>query len=338
MNVDETILTLLEKNPNGLSISDISDMLGNTRATLSKYLEMMKLENKVTLREVGRAKLWFLASKKKTILIVEDEPHIRRLIRVVLGEARYNFFEASDGLMGLEMVSQFMPDMIILDLMMPTLDGIKVCSEIKKNALTKKIPIIMLTAKKEMDDKVVGISVGADDYLVKPFEPQELRTRVRTFLDELNAERNPITNLPTLKNLKKDIENKENETKVYHLCFKNLDDYRSEYGLTKTNELIRLTSQMISHILEKTPEKRFFGHDAGNNFILGLKGKQIKDVLKSIYDEFNLTKPFFYEKDFKNYDDRLNIITKKIEEGEVKGIQVVELIAKEIKELEDIPD
>ena len=337
MGVEEDILSLLEQNPGGLSISDISNNLGNTRATAAKYLELMKLENKVTLREVGRAKLWFLSAGKKTILIVEDEEHIRRLIRVILGESNYIFIEAKDGMEALEIVSDKMPDLIILDLMMPKIDGIKVCSQLKKNALTRKIPILMLTAKKEMGDKIIGVNVGADDYLVKPFEPQELRVRIKTFLDVANAERNSITNLPTFFQLKKQIQKMDKNVRLFYIYFKNLKSYKEVYGLSKTNELIRLVAQLITHILDKTIEKEFYGHDTGNNFLIGLRDKNVNDILKRINDEFELTKPFFYDFDLKHAEDKLKFTTTK-EIDKKRESHVVYLVSSEIKELDNLEE
>ncbi|MBI2654738.1 response regulator [Candidatus Woesearchaeota archaeon] len=335
MGAEKDILEFLGKNLEGASISDIADATGHTRATAAKYLELMKLQNKVDYREIGKTKLWVLTGKRKRILIAEDEDHIRRLVKVILEQDNYDFVEAKDGKDALEKVSEHMPDLIILDLMMPKIDGIEVCEQLKKNALTRKIPVIMLTAKREMSDKVVGTRVGADDYLTKPFEPRELRVRVRTFLDKEKRERNPITNLPTFEHVASKLKNLEKNLDVYYLFFKNLVLYKKYYGFSKTNELIRLTSQIITHILERFSTNNFVGHDDENNFILAVENNRAKNVLKEIKNEFESTIPFFYDMDYENIDFKNDIITKLDSAGKIEKLALIQLDIKQLKR-EDI--
>lgn len=325
MGAEKEILEFLVRNPDGASISDISGATGHTRATVAKYLELMRLQNQVSFREVGKAKLWVLAHKKKKVLIAEDEDHIRRLIRVILEPDGYFFAEAKDGIDALEKVSEEMPDLIILDLMMSKMNGIEVCRQLKKNALTRKIPVIMLTAKREMSDKVAGIKAGADDYLTKPFEPRELRVRVKTFLDREKKERNQITNLPTMGHSLSRLKSPEKDSESYYLFFKNLDLYRKDYGFSKTNELIRLTSQIIAHTLERIGMKNFIGHDDANNFIIITESRHAKQILKEIKDEFESTIPFFYEVDYENIDFRNNAVSRRSIGGKMEKVPLVQL-------------
>ena len=329
MGAEDNILEFLNKNQEGASISDIAQATGHTRATAAKYLELMKLQNKVNYRDVGKAKLWVLSNKRKKVLVAEDEEHIRRLIKVILGLENYDIIEAKDGKEALEKVSEFMPDLVVLDLMMPKIDGIEVCRQLKKNALTKKIPIIMLTAKREMSDKVVGVRAGADDYLTKPFEPQELRIRVKTFLDKEKRERNPITNIPTFDHASKRMKDINKNSSVYYLFFKNLDLYKRAYGFSKTNELIRLTSHIIAHNLEKFGIKNFVGHDEENNFILIIEGN-INNKLKEISEEFESTLPFFYEVDYESIDLKENFVVKIDRNGKMEKIPLVQLNVKQL--------
>jgi len=335
MGVEKTIIGLLSKRPEGVSISDISSVTGHTRATAAKYLELMKLQNKVDLREVGKAKLWVLTKKTKKVLVAEDEDNIRKLIKIILGRDQYDIIEARDGEEALEKVSEEMPDLIVLDLMMPKVDGIEVCKQLKKNALTKKIPIIMLTAKKEMKDKVIGITVGAEDYLTKPFEPRELRIRVKTFLDQGNRERDPITNLPIVDDFLKKSKGLDERLEAYSVSFKNLDIYKENYGLSKTNELIRLTSQIITHILEKLSEKNFVGYGRGDNVLIAVERDRAKDISKEILNEFESTVPFFYDADYENIDFKKSLILKADRKGKMGKVPLVQL---DIKKLEINPD
>ncbi len=116
------------------------------------------------------------------ILIVEDEPEIARLIQLSLEKEGFSCYICRDGFNALQVAQEQQPDLIILDLMLPGLDGLEVCARIRQKPGTKDPYILMLTAKGEEIDRVIGLSTGADDYLVKPFSPRELVARVRALL------------------------------------------------------------------------------------------------------------------------------------------------------------
>ena len=119
---------------------------------------------------------------KQTILIMEDERDIRELLAYNLQKEGYATLDSGDGKAGLEMARLKLPDLILLDLMLPGLDGLSVCRELERGQSTASIPIIMLTAKGEEMDRVVGLELGADDYMVKPFSVRELLLRIRNIL------------------------------------------------------------------------------------------------------------------------------------------------------------
>jgi DNA-binding response OmpR family regulator len=116
------------------------------------------------------------------ILIVEDEPKIAQLIQIALEAEGFSCHRCADGLTALQAFHEYQPDVIILDLMLPGLDGLEVCARIRQKPGPKDPYIMMLTAKGEEIDRVIGLSTGADDYLVKPFSPRELVARVRALL------------------------------------------------------------------------------------------------------------------------------------------------------------
>ena len=118
----------------------------------------------------------------KLIAVVDDEPDIVKLITHNLKKERFGVKEFYDGTSLLSYLNTTLPDLIILDLMLPEIDGLEVCRILKKNERTSSIPIIMLTAKGTETDKVVGLELGADDYIVKPFSPRELLARIKTVL------------------------------------------------------------------------------------------------------------------------------------------------------------
>jgi DNA-binding response OmpR family regulator len=119
------------------------------------------------------------------VLVVDDEDHIVELARIYLTRAGYEVEGVGDGSQALARFGQVKPDLVILDIMLPGSDGLAICKEIRKQS---QVPIIMLTARDEITDKVVGLEVGADDYLTKPFHPQELVARAKALLRRARVE------------------------------------------------------------------------------------------------------------------------------------------------------
>lgn len=119
---------------------------------------------------------------KKKIVIIEDEPDILEVLSYNLKREGYEVYQATDGTRGLALIRQQLPDLVLLDLMLPGIDGVEVCSSIKKDPQTQSTLIIMVTAKGEESDIVLGLGVGADDYISKPFSPRELVARVKAVL------------------------------------------------------------------------------------------------------------------------------------------------------------
>ena len=116
------------------------------------------------------------------VLVIDDEKDIVSLLRYHLEKAGFQCLEGMDGAVALRLVREHHPDLLILDLMLPGMDGLEICRHLRQDAATARLPILMLTAKAEEVDRVVGLEVGADDYVVKPFSPRELVARVRAIL------------------------------------------------------------------------------------------------------------------------------------------------------------
>lgn len=128
--------------------------------------------------------------RKQKILIVDDDTNISELVSLYLAKEHFEPLCAEDGYEALEKFRDFQPDLILLDLMLPGLDGYEICKEIRK---TSNVPIIMLSAKGEVFDKVLGLELGADDYIIKPFDSKELVARVKAVLRRVKAPLSPLT-------------------------------------------------------------------------------------------------------------------------------------------------
>src|SRR6516225_6833021 len=123
------------------------------------------------------------------VLIVDDDPDIQRLVSYNLGQAGFQVTTASSGRLALETVQTHPPDLIILDIMMPDIDGMEVCRTLRQRETSRRIPIIMLTARGDEIDRVVGFELGADDYVMKPFSPRELVLRVKSIFRRMGEDR-----------------------------------------------------------------------------------------------------------------------------------------------------
>jgi len=133
---------------------------------------------------------------KGKILVVDDEPKIVSLVRTYLEREGYQVAEACDGRLALEAFKSESPNLVILDVMLPGLDGLEVCREIRRSS---EVPIIMLTARDEDTDKLIGLELGADDYITKPFSPRELVARVRAVLRRSLPSQSPASSSSRLK-------------------------------------------------------------------------------------------------------------------------------------------
>jgi len=164
--------------------------------------------------------------KKETILVVEDESNILELVKYNLEEADYRVITASRGDTGLEQARKNKLDLIVLDLMLPGMNGIEITKTLKQNEKTSHIPIIILTAKAQEADKIVGLELGADDYMTKPFSPRELVARVKAVLRRHKDS-------PKLKVLKCGTLEMDTEKHIVSIKSKEVEMTSKEYDLLK---------------------------------------------------------------------------------------------------------
>src|SRR5919197_6783680 len=125
------------------------------------------------------------SAARQRVLVIDDERHIVELAQLYLSREGYQVDSVGDGAQALARIAQLKPDLVVLDIMLPGMDGLTICKEIRK---VSQVPIIMLTARDEVTDKVVGLEVGADDYLTKPFHPQELVARAKALVRRARLE------------------------------------------------------------------------------------------------------------------------------------------------------
>lgn len=245
--------------------------------------------------------------KKPRILIVDDEEDIRDILKLTLAEEEYEIIEAEDGNEGLKAAQGKSPDLVILDYKMPYLDGREVCRKLKKDILLRHLPVIMLTGKGDIMDKVEGIDAGADDYIVKPFEPKELLARIRMILrrTERDLEANPLTRLPGNISIINELQSRIKNKLAFAVGYVDLDKFKSyndKYGFEHGDEAIRETARIIIRSINECGNSDdFIGHIGGDDFVFITTPVAADSVCQKIIDEFEKKAPEFYSpEDVKN--------------------------------------
>jgi diguanylate cyclase (GGDEF)-like protein len=238
-----------------------------------------------------------------TILIADDDPDLRDIIRSVLEPSGFSVVEAADGEAAFEAMQGRLPDLLILDYMMPRLTGPELCHRLKQDLRLRYVPVIMLTGKGEIQDKVFGINAGADDYLVKPFEPQELLARVRMVLRRtaLDLDANPLTKLPGNVSIQQEIERRLASGGPIAVCYLDLDRFKAfndHYGFKRGDEMIQRTaSVLLSASNSAGGPKDFVGHIGGDDFIIITDAACAERLCQTVVREFDAVVPQLYDEE-----------------------------------------
>ncbi|MFA6349400.1 MAG: response regulator [Candidatus Omnitrophota bacterium] len=251
------------------------------------------------------------------ILIADDDPDIRDILKITLSEENYEVIETKDGEEALKAVFAKAPDLALLDYKMPKLDGRQVCRQIKKDLLLRHLPVIMVTGKGEISDKVDGIDAGADDYIVKPFEPKELLARIRMLLRraEIDLEANPLTRLPGNVSIIRELTKRLESKSLFSVCYVDLDKfkaYNDTYGFEHGDEVIRETARiLIRATQEKGSPEDFIGHVGGDDFVVVTVPENVDAICRKIINDFEKAVPSFYN----DNDRKKGFITAKDRKG-----------------------
>ncbi len=236
------------------------------------------------------------------ILIVDDDPDIRDVLKLTLSEENYSVVEAEDGEAALKIINSKTPDLVLLDYKIPKVDGREVCRRVKKDLLLRHLPIIMVTGKGDINDRVGGIDAGADDYVVKPFEPKELLARIRMVLrrTERDLEANPLTRLPGNVSILNELQKRIDATTMYAVCYADLNKFKSyndKYGFEHGDEVIKETARILIRITQESgnPDD-FIGHIGGDDFVILTTPNKVDEICKGIIFDFDKAAPHFYTK------------------------------------------
>ena len=210
---------------------------------------------------------------RETILVADDDEDIVRFVEINLRLEGFEVVTASDGARALEEAFELRPDLVLLDVMMPRIDGFEVCQRLRNDARTKHISVIMLTAKSLSADKVVGLTAGADDYIIKPFDPIELVARVKSALRRSREMRaiNPLTQLPGNIQVQEEVATRVQSQIPFAVLYVDLDNFKAFndfYGFLRGDEAIKLLAKCAAEAVQvHTEGEGFIGHVGGDDFI-----------------------------------------------------------------------
>lgn len=234
------------------------------------------------------------------ILVVDNEADIRRFIEVNLRLEGFEVLVASDGPEGLKAAIDLDPSLVLLDVMMPGIDGIEVCRRLRADPRTSHIPVILLTGKGLTVDKVVGLAAGADDYILKPFDPMELVARVRTTLRRAHDLRgaSPLTGLPGNHRIDSEIRRRLDGQELLAVAYVDLNDFKSyndHYGFLEGDEVLKATAQLLRETLtENGMADSFLGHIGGDDFVMVFHPSLINQICKEVIKRFDAMIPSMY--------------------------------------------
>ena len=260
------------------------------------------------------------------ILIVDDDPDIRDVLKLTLEEENYTILEAENGEEALKIIANKPLDLVLIDYKMPIMDGREVIKKIKSDLLLRHLPIIMVTGKGELEDKIEGLDAGADDYITKPFEPEELLARIRMTLrhTERDLEANPLTRLPGNVSILNELSRRLESKSLFAVAYLDLDKFKSyndKYGFESGDEVIRETARILLKVVnEKGDPDDFIGHIGGDDFVVITSPDKIDDVCREIILRFDKKTPFFYSeedrkrgyiiaRDRKNKEEKISLLS-----------------------------
>lgn len=259
------------------------------------------------------------------ILVVDDEEHIRKILRFQLEKSGYTVIEAENGEIALKLVRRESPHLVILDLMMPKIDGFEVCKRMRQNFRTSQIPIIMLTAKSDLPDKIQGLKDGANDYLVKPYSNEELILRVKNVLDWSisQKEANPLTGFAGNKAIEKELQDRIEKRQPFAFIYMDIDNfkaYNDYYGYQKGDEAILFLADIIAEAVNALGgSSDFVGHIGGDDFVIITSPERAEFIARHIIDEFDKGSLILLTED----DIRKGYLEIKNRLGEIKRIPLM---------------
>ncbi len=225
------------------------------------------------------------------ILIVEDDLDISNMLKIFFQNQNYQVETSMRGADALGITRHSLPHLIILDIMLPDMDGFEVCRTLRMNPRTSHVPIIFLTQKDERSDKLQGLELGADDYITKPFDIEELKLRVQRAIarSEQQSLTDPRSGLPSGRLIEDQLRKiiRQDAWSYLDIRINHFEAFKDVYGFVAGDDVLRFTAMLLSEVLDELDRvEDFIGHIGGDNFIVITSETVAPVILKRIQERF----------------------------------------------------
>jgi len=237
-------------------------------------------------------------AKAPHILVVEDQPATADMLESYFETQGYRVDSALWGKDALALVEEEVPDLVVLDIHLPDLDGYEVCRHLRTHERTKHVPIIFLTKKQKLDAKLKGLELGAVDYVTKPFDIQELHLRVRNALRRSRGEHphHRITDLPAASLVDKELDQLlgRPDRAVLSVGLRGLRQFSEAYGFVARDDVVRCVAAILTHVRDDLAPDAFVGHLDGTDFLIILNADQASTLEQALLARLKEALSFFY--------------------------------------------
>ncbi len=229
---------------------------------------------------------------KARLLIVEDDFDISNMLRIYFSGQNYDVDIAPRGSVALEKTRQYLPHLIVLDIMLPDIDGFEVCRNLRTSTRTSHVPIIFLTQKDERSDKLQGLELGADDYITKPFDIEELKLRVQRAITraEQQSLTDPRSGLPAGRMIEDQLRQiiRRRDWALMDIRINDFEPFKESYGFVAGDDVLRFTTMLMGEVVDQLGMiNDFIGHAGGDNFILITSEESALAIRKCLKERFN---------------------------------------------------
>ncbi|MGZ4130975.1 MAG: GGDEF domain-containing response regulator [Actinomycetota bacterium] len=237
------------------------------------------------------------------VLVVEDDEFLARLLDVELSSTGYTVRVAYDGEQGLEAAFERCPDLVLADVMMPRMDGFEMVRRLRGDPRTEAVSIILVTARGLQTDKLTGLTAGADDYVVKPFDNEELLARVAGVLRraEYMKSQSPLTGLPGNVRIEDEIQARVELRHPFAVLYLDLDNFKAfsdRYGFVRGDEALRATGHLIRDTAKEVAGAgTFVGHIGGDDFVVVCDPERAEAVAREVIARFDRLSPTLYDEE-----------------------------------------
>jgi diguanylate cyclase (GGDEF)-like protein len=234
------------------------------------------------------------------VLVVDDEKDVRTVVSAALEDAGYDCIVAADGVEALRLAHASIPDAVVLDLRMPKLSGEEVHRAMRHNGATRYVPVIFLSAQRDTKDKARLILEGADDYVTKPFDSDELVARVTAAIRRTASLRalNPLSGLPGNLAITAELARRLVQGAPAACLYADLDhfkEFNDHYGFARGDELIILLARLLGSIADTASGPTFVGHVGGDDFVLVVPESDAEDIARLVVRSFDAKVPWVYD-------------------------------------------